>query len=260
MMVGRRNLITAALVAVGLGALALSPAALAATKKPAPTIAEEAGKALVDMGKSLLSPQFSFKVQTIRIHPGPEGETLHIVHTIDVKVRRPDRMQASVTGDDDPVKLFYDGTNLSLINVAANKYTVIAVPNTIQGMLETAMGKLHIDFPLADFLTDAPNKAFLTGVTSGKVINTVTIDGTPCKHLYFEQPPGITLELWVEANERALPRRLIVTYTNLPDSPSFIAMFSDWNLSPNLTDADFQFTPPAGATKIDLPTAAAASH
>jgi hypothetical protein len=169
-------------------------------------------------------------------------------------------MQASVTGDDDPVKLFYDGTNLSLINVAANKYTVIPVPNTIQGMLETAMGKLHIDFPLADFLTEAPNKAFLTGVTSGKVINTVNIDGTPAKHLYFDQPPGITLELWVEDNDKALPRRLIVTYTNLPDSPSFIATFSDWNLSPNLTDADFQFTPPAGATKIELPTAAAASH
>jgi hypothetical protein len=251
--------IVTAVAALGLGALGLSQASFAA-KKPAPTISEEASKALIDMGKSLLSQQFSFKVQTIRIYPGPEGETLHIVHAIDVKVRRPDRMQASVTGDDDPVKLFYDGTNLSLINVAANKYTVIPVPGTIQGMLETAMGKLHLDFPLADFLTDAPNKAFLTGVTSGKLINTVTIDGTPCKHLYFDQPPGITLELWVEANERALPRRLIVTYTDLPDSPSFIAMFSDWNLSPNLTDADFQFTPPAGATKIDLPTAAAATR
>jgi hypothetical protein len=62
-------------------------------------------------------------------------------------------------------------------------------------MMETAMGKLHIDFPLADFLTDAPNKAFLTGVTSGKVANTVTIDGVPCKHLFFQQPPGIDLEL-----------------------------------------------------------------
>jgi hypothetical protein len=246
---------------IGLGSLALPPASLAAEKKqPAPTISEEASKALVDMGKSLLSQQVSFKVQTIRIYPGPEGETLHIVHTLDVKVRRPDRMQASMNGDDDPVKLFYDGTNLSLTNVAANKYAVIPVPNTIQAMLETAMGKLHIDFPLADFLTDAPNKAFLTGVTSGKVINTVNIDGAPCKHLYFDQPPGITLELWVEANERALPRRLIVTYTNLPDSPSFIAMFSDWNLSPDLTDADFEFKPPAGATKIELPTAAAASH
>jgi hypothetical protein len=260
-----RKWIGAAIAAIGLGLLALQlhPAAsLAADKKPAPApkLSEEASKTLVDMGKSLLSPQESFKVQTIRIYTGTDGETLHIFHTLEVKVRRPDRMQASVTGDDAPVKLFYDGTNLALINVAANKYAVIPVPNTIQKMLETAMGKLHVDFPLADFLTDAPNKAFLTGVTNGKVVNTVTIDGTPCKHLYFEQPPGIELELWVEANERSLPRRLIVTYANLPGSPSFVAMFSDWNLSPNLTDADFQFAPPPGASKIDLPAAAAASR
>ena len=30
------------------------------------------------------------------------------------------------------------------------------------------MGKLGVDFPLADFLTDAPDKSFLTGVTSGR--------------------------------------------------------------------------------------------
>lgn len=255
-----RNWIIVAVAAIGLGALAVPPLSFAADKKPAPTITEEASKALLDMGKSLLSQQFTFKVQTIRIYPGPEGETLHIAHTIDVKVRRPDRMQASMNGDDDPVKLFYDGNNLYLTNVAANKYAVVPVPNTIQKMLETAMGKLHIDFPLADFLTEAPNKAFLTGVTSGKIINTVNIDGALCKHLYFEQPPGISLELWVEDNERALPRRLIVTYRDLPGSPSFIAMFSDWRLSPNLTDTDFQFTPPAGATKIELPTAAAAAR
>jgi hypothetical protein len=260
MAVRRWKLSAAVLATVVVGSMAAAPASLAAEKKPAPTISDEAGKALLDMGKSLVSSKVSFRVQTIRVYPGPDGETLHIFHTIDVKVRRPDRMQASMNGDDNPVKLFYDGTNLSLTNVAANKYTVIPVPNTIQKMLETAMGKLHIDFPLADFLTDAPNKAFLTGVTSGKVVNTVTIDGVQCRHLYFDQPPGITLELWVEANEQALPRRLIVTYTDLPDRPTFIALFSDWNLSPNLTDADFQFTPPVGATKVELPAAAAASR
>ena len=249
------------LVGIALCGLTIAPSGvLAAEKAATPAISEEASAALVNMGKSLLSKAFSFKAQTIRVYNGPGGEPLHIFHTLDVTVRRPDRMMASSIGDDDTVKMFYDGTNLSLINVAANKYTVIPVPNTIQKMLETAMGKLHIDFPLADFLTDAPNKAFLTGVTSGKVVNTVTIDGTPCKHLFFQQPPGIDLELWVEANEQALPRRLIVTYTNLPGSPSFIALFSDWNLAAQPADSVFQFTPPPGATKVELPAAAAATR
>jgi len=244
---------------LALGLLAIAPAVNAADKKPAATISEEASAALVNMGKSLLSTNVSFKAQTIRDYAGPDGQQLHIFHMLDVLVRRPDRMTATQSGDDATVKMFYDGKDLTLTNVAANRYTVIPVPSTIQGMMETAMGKLHVDFPLADFLTDAPNKAFLTGVTSGKVINTVTIDGTPCKHLYFEQPPGIQLELWLEDNERSLPRRLIVTYADMPGSPSFIAMFSDWNLDAHTADADFVFTPPAGATKVDLPAAAAAA-
>ena len=241
--------------------LLVSAAAFAADKKPAaaPTISDEASTALVNMGKSLLSNAFSFKAQTIRDYAGPNGEPLHIFHTLSVTVRRPDRMTATSVGDDDTVKMFYDGTNLSLINVVANRYTLIPVPNTIQQMLETAMGKLHIDFPLADFLTDAPNKAFLTGVTTGSVVDTVTIDGTLYRHLFFTQPPGIDLELWVTADDKSLPRRLIVTYTNLPGSPSFIALFSDWNMAIQPSDADFQFTPPPGATKIDLPAAAAAA-
>jgi hypothetical protein len=43
--------------------------------------------------------------------------------------------------------------------------------------------------------SEAPDKAILTGVTFGRVVNTVTIEGVPCDHLFFSQPPGIELEL-----------------------------------------------------------------
>ena len=52
-------------------------------------------------------------------------------------------------------------------------------------MLKEAVGRGGIDFPLADFLSEAPNKTFLTGVTSGRVVNTVTINGASYDHLLF---------------------------------------------------------------------------
>lgn len=256
----RRHRLTVAGLLAGLTAmfLALPPTAQSANTAAAPAISEEAGTALINMGKTLLSKEFSFDVKTIRVYAGPDAQALHIYHDAKITVRRPDRMAAVSTGDDGTTKMFYDGKTLTIFRVDGNKYTSIPVPDTIQKMMETAMGKLHVDFPLADFLTDAPNKAFLTGVTAGKQVGTVTIDGTPCRHFYFSQP-GIELELWLEQNERALPRRLIVTYTSLPGSPSFIAAFSDWNFSVHPTDADFTFTPPQGATQVDLKAAAAAS-
>jgi hypothetical protein len=124
-------------------------------------------------------------------------------------------------------------------------------------MLKEAVSRYGVDFPLADFLSEAPNKAFLTGVTSGRVVNTVMIDGAPYDHLFFSQPPGIELELWLSKNEQALPRRLIVTYRSLPGQPNFIAEFSDWNLDIHPADAEFVFQPPADAVQAQLKPVAA---
>jgi hypothetical protein len=228
-----------------------------AANPPTPAISEEVRTAVAQMGKSLLADQFSFQARTLRVYEGPNGMPLHIAHMMKVVVRRPDRLLIDLTGDDGSTKLVYDGKTAILAGQDTKKYVKIEVPNTIQAAVQTLIGRMGVDFPLADFLTDAPDKAFLSGITSGKEVNTVTIDGVPCRHLVFTQNPGIELELWLEKNDRSLPRRLIVTYHAMPGEPSFIAEFSDWNFSVHPTDADFVFQPPEGATQVELKPAAA---
>jgi len=200
------------------------PAAPAQQKKPA--IGEEAGAALLRMGQTLRADEYSFQVRTIRVYADPNGDPLHIFHTMKVIVHRPNRLSVAVSGDDGDNRLVFDGKNAVVFSTAGNKYATVAVPDgTIQSMMQEVVGRLGVDFPLADFLSEAPNKAFLTGVTSGRVVGTVTIDGSPYLHLLFNQPPGIELELWLAKNDQSLPRRLIVTYRNLPGQPNFIAEF-----------------------------------
>jgi hypothetical protein len=238
--------------------IGLIPAALPAAEKSKPAISEEASAALLRMGQSLRAEQFSFQAQTIRVYAEPNGEPLHIFHTMKITVRRPNRLLVEVSGDDGARKVVFDGKTAVIFSAADNKYASIAVPEgTVEGMLKEAIGRLGVDFPLADFLSEAPNKAFLSGVTSGRVINTVTIDGAPYDHLFFSQPPGIELELWLSKNEQAWPARLIATYRSLPGEPNFIALFSDWNFDVLPIDADFVFQPPAGAEQVALKPAAA---
>ena len=253
-----------ALLGLLIGGLAgLAPVTVPAAEPASPQkteISAEASAALQRMSEALRAQQFGFQAQTIRVYAGPKGEPLHIFHTLDVTVRRPNRLLVSRNGDDGPGKLAYDGKTLVVYASDGNKYASIPVPGTIEAMMKEAMGRLGVDFPLADFLTDAPGTSFLSGVTAGQIVNTVTIDGTPCLHMFFLQPPGIELELWVEKNDKSLPRRLIVTYRSLPGEPNFIATFSNWNFSVHPADADFVFQPPAGAVKVALkPSAASGS-
>jgi hypothetical protein len=232
--------------------------ATAATPQKKPAISEEASAALLHMGQTLLAEQFSFQVRTIRVYADPDGDPLHIFHTMKVTVHRPNRLLAEISGDDGENKLVFDGKNLVVFSAAQKKYLSVPVPGgTIKAMMEEAVGRLGVDFPLADFLTEAPNKAFLTGVTSGRVIDTVTIDGSPYLHMFFSQPPGIELELWLAKSDQALPKRLIVTYRNLAGQPNFIAEFADWNFNIHPSDADFTFQPPADATQVELKPPAA---
>lgn len=239
------------LAGVVVSAITLGGRPAVAAAPPKPAISEDARAAIAQMGKALLAQEFSFHAHTIRVYATQGKEQLHIVHDFTVTVRRPDRLLIAGTGDDGPRKLIYDGSTVSVVLGDGKAYATLPVPNTIQRMMYVVMGRFGVDFPLADFLTEAPDKAFLSGVTAGREVNMVTIDGVPCRHLVFLQPPGIELELWLE-KDRGVPRRLMVVDTSLPGSPNFVAEMSDWNFDVHPADTEFAFTPPEGAKQVDF--------
>lgn len=247
-------------VATAIGLAMLCGSVSVAATPPKPTISEDARAAVAQMGKTLLAKDFSFRARTIRPYANENGVLLHVEHDFRITVHRPDRLLIDGNGDDGPRKLFYDGKTVALaLDAAGDHYATLPVPNTITMMMHVVMGRFGLDFPLADFLTDAPDKAFLSGVTSGRVVNKVTIDGVPCVHLVFSQPPGIELELWLEA-ERGVPRRLIVIDNSSPARPNFVAEMSDWDFTAHPADTDFVFTPPSGAKEVDFGKALSEQH
>ena len=98
-------------------------------KQVKPAISEEASAALQRMGQTMRAEQLSFQAQTIRVYATPDGEPLHIFHTLKVTVHRPNRVMAEVSGDDGSSKLFFDGKTATVYSAAQNKYASIAVPD-----------------------------------------------------------------------------------------------------------------------------------
>ena len=244
------GLLAAGMVCAGL----IAPAFSASPTKP--VISQEASAAMMQMAQSLRSNHFSFRAKTLRVYVGSDGRFLHIGHAFKVVVRRPDRLRATIDGDDGVSQLFYDGKTLVLYRPAKKEYVSFPVPDTIEGMFKEAANRMGLDFPLADFLSPAPNNAILAGVTDGRVVNDVTIDGVLSRHLTLFQPPGLELEIWLTKNQQSLPERLFITYRSIQGQPTFVATFSDWNFSVVPTDADFVFQPPQGTKQVPLESAA----
>ena len=78
-------------------------------KQAQPAISADASAALQRMAQTLRAEQMSFQARTIRVYADPNGEPLHIFHTLKVTVRRPNRLLAEVSGDDGSNKLVFDG-------------------------------------------------------------------------------------------------------------------------------------------------------
>ena len=231
--------------------------AFGASSTAKPTISAEASAALTQMAQSLLSKQFSFQARTMRVYADVDGRFLHIGHTMKVLIRRPDRMRVDIDGDDGATQVFYDGKTLTLFGPARKEYVSLPVPDTIEKMIKEAEKRVGFDFPLEDFLSQTPDQSLLSGVTEGKIVNDVTIDGAPVQHLTLFQPPGLELEVWLTKDDKSLPKRLFITYRSIPGQPNFIATFSDWNFAVTPTDADFTFQPPEGAKQVELKSASA---
>lgn len=245
-----------AFAAIALGLIGLTPAQSAkAADAPQPGISADASAAIQQMNKTLSAKDFSFKARTIRVYQDEFDQPLHIFHTVNVLVRQPDHLAVHRTGDDGASDLFYDGKTVTIYGAKQNKYARAEAPGKIESMLDDVSDRLNVDFPFADFVAADPGKAFLSGVTSGRELAPVMIDGKPVRHLFFSQTGGVDLEVWLDKSEQATPERLVATYRLMPGQPSFIAEFSDWNFAAQPADADFVFQPPAGAKQVELQAA-----
>jgi hypothetical protein len=75
--------------------------------------------------------------------------------------------------------------------------------------------------------------------------------GVLCHHLSFEQAT-IDWQIWIDAGKQPLPRKLVITYKTEDEVPQYSVTIRKWNVQAKLPDSIFAFTPPEGATRVEL--------
>ena len=104
--------------------------------------------------------------------------------------------------------------------------------------------------PLADLLYSDPYAVLMAGVTYGRYLGLHQAAGVDCHHLAFSQET-IEWQIWIDAGDKPLPRKLVISYVQEPGEPQYTAVIRRWSLDPKLPDGLFTFEAPEGAQKID---------
>jgi hypothetical protein len=182
------------------------------------------------------------------------GEKIEFGETRQFLIRRPDRARIDITKRDGATSGFrFDGQEIALFNAKEQVYATAAKPGTLDEAIAYFINDLDMRFPLAELFSTQLAETLPAKMRTAYNVGPERIMGVPCEHLAFRGEQA-DLQLWVVQGDRPLPCRLVITYKAAEGQPQFWAQFSDWNLSPDVPDAQFAFTPPEGAVKIAFTT------
>jgi len=180
----------------------------------------------------------------------PTGEKIEFGETRTMSLRRPDRLRVETTRRDGARRVFlFDGTQLAVSDPELKVYATASRPGTLDAALDYLDRDLHMRMPMRElFAADLPKQLAPLRRTA-RLVATETVAGVATDHLFL-RGDGTDIQVWIPTEGEPLPRRIVITYRQEEGQPQFRASFTDWSLSPDLSDDLFIFTPAEGMEKI----------
>jgi hypothetical protein len=217
-----------------------------------PSKVEDKAMTIIKRMAAVLSQakQFSFTADVGFDVVQDSGQKIEFGETRNFVVRRPDDIRVDVTKRDGSVSGFvFDGKQIAVFNVQDKVYATVAKPGTIDEAIDYFTENLDMRMPLGELVSSDLPQLLQERSYEAEYVGQATIAGVLCDHV-AQRRERADVQLWIAKGDQPLPRRLVITYTLAEGQPQFWAQFSDWNLTPEVPDTLFAFTPPAGAVKI----------
>jgi hypothetical protein len=248
----KRGLIVAALMAVPFAAFAVQPHRAA---QKAPAMDPRADQLLRGMSDYLASLK-SFRVHSSAVDEVVlnNGQKIQLTSESQSSVERPNRLRSEQVGPGARLAAWYDGKTLTVYCKPSNTYGSVPAPPTLDATIDEARAKYHVEAPGADLLFSRPYEVLTEQVTGSRYIDREVIDGVACHHLAFTGK-DVDWQIWIKEGNEPLPVRYEITTKTMKSQPEFSVRLSQWEPQAKLTDSEFQFQPPQGATRVaTLPT------
>ena len=240
--------------------LALLPVLLAAIATPSVATQEKASLQRDTKAMALLEKMALFLSRTERfsvdIRSGYDvvqksGQKIEFGEIRQIKVSRPDHLRIEIErGNGEKGLVVFNGKDITIYIANDNVYATTSKPGTLDQAIKYAVADLKLRVPLSVMLLSNFPAEIQTRVTAADYVETARIADEPCDHVAARTADGVDFQVWIAQGDQPLPRRVVITYRQQKGQPQYWAALTNWNLSPDTSDAFFEFTPPTGAEQI----------
>lgn len=156
-----------------------------------------------------------------------------------VYLKKPDKFYVGYVTDLGGYRLWYDAGQATLLEVPLNDFSLATLPSSVDQALNKLKEEYQFTPALSEFLFIDTYKVMTADVISGAYFGISKVMGANCHHLVFVEK-DIDWQIWIEAGKRPVPRKLVITYKNMAESPQFIALIKDWVFGKPITNFAFK--------------------
>jgi hypothetical protein len=227
----------------------MGDAAAQATQALAPPTSQQVLRAMSETLQA--AERMSFHVELNFDDVLEDGQKVQFAGAATVKLRRPNGLSIDYRDDLSAKRLWYDGKSLTLYDPGPGVYASSAAPPDVAQAVDQFERDYGLFLPLSEIIIENPHERLLAVARLGRYLGIHDVDGTACHHVAFVGKQ-VDFQIWVEPGEKAVPRKLVVTYKQEPESPQYVANLTDWDLDAKLSDADFQRRVPADAVATEF--------
>jgi hypothetical protein len=240
------------ILAIALAASVVHAQTAAPTAVPASNAVDPASiQALKDMGAFLQTlKRFEVSTDLTGERVLADGQKLQHAATAEMDVERPNKIRAWMKSARSQRELIYDGKTVTLYTPAQKYYSTVEYSDTIGKLVDRLEERYQVQIPLSDLFVWGTPAAPLDTIESAMNAGQDFIGDDLCDHYAFRQGK-IDWQIWIVAGSKPLPRKLVITSRTDEARPQSVSMI-EWNLKPTFKDTVFKFTPPKGATKIEI--------
>ncbi len=147
-------------------------------------------------------------------------------------------------------EVFFDDGQLTVYTSDRNYYARTQIPKGVDSMLEFAVDQVEVEVPLLDFISANIADHMLEDADEVRYLEKSLIRDELYHHIGIRSSE-VDVQIWVAAEGRPLPGKLVITSKWEGGAPRFVGFF-DWDTAPSFADDLFEFEPPEGAIEIDF--------
>lgn len=208
-------------------------------------------QALKDMGTYLQTlKRFQVKTELTGERVLMDGQKLQHSAAADMDVERPNKIRARMFSARAEREIFYNGEQATLYTPAQKYYSTVDFTENLAGLVNKLEERYAVELPLSDLFLWGTPEAPVDRIDSAMNAGQDFIGDDLCDHYAFRQG-NFDWQIWISVGSKPLPRKLVITNRSDEARPQSVSMMN-WNLKPTFKNSVFTFTPPKGATQVEL--------